>query len=464
MKQYDVTVIGSGPGGYVCAIRCAQLGFKVALVEKYPTLGGTCLNVGCIPSKALLDSSENFHVAVSKFDRQGITISKPRCNLGRMMKSKEEIVGQTNEGIRFLMKKNQIDVFQGMGSLESPGQIKIEGSTERKIACQHTVIATGSKPFALPGVPFDGQRIISSTQALALKKVPDSMIIVGGGAIGLEMGSIYARLGTQVEVVEALPRIVPSMDHDMSSEITKSLQRLGMKFHVSCKVRSIHRVGDKVRIVAADHGGSEIVREVDYCLISIGRVPYTEGLGLDKVGVEQDGRGRIKVDQWLRTNLPDVWAIGDVVPGPMLAHKAEEEGVCVAERIAGQDPKIHYGRIPNVVYTWPEIASVGMTENEVKNVGRSYRVGKFPFMALGRARASMDLDGMVKVIVDDKDEILGMHIVGARAADLIGSGVLALEFRMTAEDIARVSHAHPTYGEAIKEACLDATGKRALHL
>lgn len=467
MSQFDVTVIGSGPGGYVAAIRAAQLGFKTALIEKYSTLGGTCLNVGCIPSKALLDSSEHFHNAAHNFENHGIIIDVPKADIARMIARKNEVVEQTTKGINFLMDKNKVTVFEGVGSFESATKIKIskkDGSSE-SIESKYSIIATGSKPSSLPFISLDKERIITSTEALNLKEIPKHLVVIGGGVIGLELGSVYLRLGSQVTVVEFMDKIIPTMDGALSKELTKVLKKQGMKFMLSTGVQSVERNGDSVKVTAKDKKGEEVSVEGDYVLVSVGRKPYTEGLGLENAGVDLDERGRVKVNEHLQTNVANIYAIGDVVKGAMLAHKAEEEGVFVAEVLAGQKPHINYNLIPGVVYTWPEVAGVGKTEEQLKEEGAAYKVGSFPMRALGRSRASGDIDGLIKVLADEKtDEILGVHMIGARAADMIAEAVIAMEFRASAEDIARSSHAHPTFTEAIKEACLDATGKRSIHM
>lgn len=465
--QYDVTVIGSGPGGYVAAIRCAQLGFKTAIIEKYDTLGGTCLNVGCIPSKAMLDSSEHFHNAINHFKEHGIDINKPKVNLKQMIARKAEVVQQNVDGVAFLMKKNKIDVHHGVGSFIDKNTIKITPSKgdPTQITTERVIIATGSKPADLPFAKIDKKRIISSTESLELKEVPKHLIVMGGGVIGMELGSVYARIGSQVTVVEYMDRIIPTMDSTMSKELTRATKKLGIDFKLSHKVTSVENKGKEVVVKAEDKKGNEVEIKGDYCLVAIGRRPYTEGLGLENVGIKTDDRGRVEVDEHLKTPVDNIYAIGDVVKGAMLAHKAEEEGAMVAEQMAGQKPHINYRLIPGVVYTWPEVASVGYTEEELKEAGRNYKTGAFPFKALGRARASMDLDGQVKVLADkDTDEILGVHIVGARAADMIASGVTAMEYRASAEDVSRMSHAHPTYMEAMKEACLAATENRPIHI
>lgn len=465
--QYNVTVIGSGPGGYVAAIRCAQLGFKTAIIEKYATLGGTCLNVGCIPSKALLDSSEHFHNAAHTFKEHGIDIPEPKVNLTQMIKRKGEVVKSNVDGIAFLMKKNKIDVHIGVGSFVDKNTIKITArdGKETTITSDNIIIATGSKPTALPFAAFDKKRIISSTEALELKEVPKHLIVVGGGVIGMELGSVYARIGSKVSVVEFLDSLIPTMDGTMGKELLKVTKKLGMDFYLGHKVTAIENKGKEVILKAEPKsGGAAIELKGDYCLVSVGRRPYTDGLALDKVGIETV-KGQIPVNDHLQTKISNIYAIGDVVRGAMLAHKAEEEGVMVAEQLAGQKPHVHYLLIPGVVYTWPEVASVGYTEEQLKADGKAYKVGNFPYKALGRARASMDLDGLVKILADkNTDEILGVHIIGARAADMIAAGVVAMEYRASAEDVSRMSHAHPTYMEAVKEACLAATGNRAIHI
>ncbi|MCA0235034.1 MAG: dihydrolipoyl dehydrogenase [Bacteroidetes bacterium] len=464
---YDVTVIGSGPGGYVAAIRCAQLGMKTALIERYAVLGGTCLNVGCIPSKALLDSSEHYHNAEKTFKTHGINIKDLKVDMPQMIKRKKEVVLENNKGIEFLMKKNKIDVFHGHGSFVNKNRIRITAQEVVEIDTERVIIATGSKPIVPAAFNYDKQRVITSTEALNLEKVPGSIVIIGGGVIGLELGSVYARLGTEVHVVEFMDRIIAGMDADCSRELQKSLKGLGMQFHLRHAVTEVTPSKTKVKVVAKsrDDESKTLSWNVDYCLVAIGRRPYTDNLGLENIGITLDEKGRIPVDQHLQTSAPGVYAIGDVIQGAMLAHKAEEEGVFVAETMAGQKPHIHYNLIPGVVYTWPEVASVGYTEEQLKEMGTPYKPGKFPFRALGRARASMDLDGMVKVLAHkETDEILGVHIVGARAADMIAEAVALMEFRASAEDAARMSHAHPTYTEAFKEACLAATANRPIHV
>ncbi len=468
MNTYDVTVIGSGPGGYVAAIRCAQLGLKTALVERYKTLGGTCLNVGCIPSKALLDSSEHYHNAVHTFKEHGIDLkSAPTVNLPQMIKRKQQVIDQTVAGIQFLMKKNKIDVFHGHGAFKDSTTVAItkeDGSIE-EIKTRNAIIATGSKPASLPFIEIDKKRVITSTEALELKEVPKHMIIIGGGVIGLEMGSVYGRLGSKITVVEYADSIIPTMDRALGKELQKVLKKSNFEFLLSHKVKGVSVKGKSVTVKADSPSGQEIAVDGDYVLVAVGRKAYTEALGLGNIGLTTDERGRVVVNEHLETSVKGIYAIGDVVRGAMLAHKAEEEGVYVAETIAGQKPHIDYNLIPGVVYTWPEVASVGKTEEELKQSGVAYKSGSFPFKASGRARASMDLDGFVKVLAHtETDEILGVHIIGPRAADMIAEAVVAMEFRASAEDIARMSHAHPTFTESLREAALDATGKRALHM
>ncbi|CAM3292581.1 dihydrolipoyl dehydrogenase [Flavobacterium longum] len=466
MNSFDVVVIGSGPGGYVSAIRCAQLGFKTAIIEKYPTLGGTCLNVGCIPSKALLDSSHHYHDAVHHFEGHGIEIKGGvKANLKRMIERKGEVVDQNVSGIKYLMDKNKITVMEGVGSFEDATRIKVtNGKKSEVIEAKNTIIATGSKPSTLPFIKIDKERIITSTEALKLNEIPKHLIVIGGGVIGLELGQVYLRLGAEVSVVEFMDRIIPGMDGALSKELTKVLKKQGMKFYTSHKVKSVEAKGEKVTVQADNAKGETITLEGDYSLVSVGRRPYTDGLAAEKAGVKITDRGQIEVNDHLQTNVPNIYAIGDVVRGAMLAHKAEEEGVMVAEIIAGQKPHIDYNLIPGVVYTWPEVAAVGKTEEQLKEAGVAYKAGSFPMKALGRSRASGDTDGFVKILADAKtDEVLGVHMIGARVADLIAEAVTAMEFRASAEDIARMSHAHPTYAEAVKEAALDATDKRSIH-
>ena len=467
MSKYDVTIIGAGPGGYVAAIRCAQLGMKTALIEKYNTLGGTCLNVGCIPSKALLDSSEHFSKATHEFADHGIIINPPKVDFTKMIERKAGVVKTTCDGIDFLMKKNKIDVLHGTASFITKNKLLLtkEDLSTQEIECDKVIIATGSKPTVLPFIKNDKQRIITSTEALSLKEIPKHLIVIGGGIIGVELGSVYKRLGAEVSIVEYLDAIVPSMDTDISKEMLRVLKKQGINFYLGHKVKGAVAKKNEVTVSAEDKNGAIIELKGDYCLVAVGRSPYTENLGLEKIGITLDERKRIPVNGQLETIVPGVYAIGDVVVGPMLAHKAEEEGVFVAEILAGQKPHINYSLIPGVAYTWPEAAGVGATEQELKSQAKVFKVGKFPFKASGRARASMDTDGFIKVLADaETDEILGVHMIGPRIADLIIEAVVAMEFRASAEDISRMSHPHPTYTEAFKEACLDATSKRALHI
>ncbi len=467
MSSFDVVIIGSGPGGYVAAIRCAQLGFKTAIIEKYSTLGGTCLNVGCIPSKALLDSSHHYHDAVSHFAAHGIEISGAiKMNIEQMIARKASVVDQNVSGIKYLMDKNKITVFEGIGSFEDATHVKItNGKKSETVEAKYIIIATGSKPSTLPFIKIDKEKIITSTEALKLKEIPKHLIVIGGGVIGLELGQVYLRLGAQVSVVEYLDRIIPGMDAALSKELTKVLKKQGMKFYTSHKVKSVENKKGKVTVQADNAKGETITLEGDYSLVSVGRRPFTDGLAADKAGVKVTERGMIEVNDHLQTNISNIYAIGDVVRGAMLAHKAEEEGVMVAEILAGQKPHIDYNLIPGVVYTWPEVAAVGKTEEQLKEAGVDYKVGSFPMKALGRSRASGDTDGFVKILADAKtDEVLGVHMIGARVADLIAEAVTAMEFKASAEDIARMSHAHPTYAEAMKEAAMDATDKRSIHM
>ena len=467
MSKYDVIFIGSGPGGYVGAIRSAQLGMKTAIIEKYDTLGGTCLNVGCIPSKALLDSSEHFHNAEHTFGDHGIKLSNLKPDIKQMIARKDKVVEQTCQGVKFLMDKNNINVYHGVGSFKDKNTviIKDDKGKESSIEGKNIVIATGSKPNYFPGMEPDKKRIITSTEALTLKEIPKKMIVIGGGVIGLELGSVYARLGTQVEVVEFAKSIIPTMDGTMGKELTKVLKKLKMKFNMEHKVQKVENTGKGVKITALNKKDEEVTFTGDYCLVSVGRKPYTDGLSLDKAGIKTNDKGQVEVDENLHTGVGNIYAIGDVVRGAMLAHKAEEEGAFVAEKIAGQIPHINYNLIPGVVYTWPEVAAVGKTEEELREAGVEIKIGSFPMKALGRARASMDIQGLVKIIADkETDEILGVHMIGARAADLIMEGVVAMEYRASAEDIARISHPHPTYSEAVKEAAMAATDDRAMHI
>tara|TARA_R110002124_G_scaffold138798_1_gene302787 strand:+ start:2954 stop:4357 length:1404 start_codon:yes stop_codon:yes gene_type:complete len=467
MSKYDVAIIGSGPGGYVAAIRCAQLGMKTALIEKYSTLGGTCLNVGCIPSKALLDSSHHYEDAMKHFEKHGIEIpGEVKINFKKMIERKQAVVDQTTGGIDFLMKKNKVDVFTGTGAFKDATHVVISSEKgDETIEAKNIVIATGSKPSSLPFIKIDKERIITSTEALKLKEIPKHLIVIGGGVIGLELGQVYRRLGSEVSVVEFMDRIIPTMDSAQSKELTKVMKKQGVKFYVSHKVSAVTKKGKEITVTATNKKDEEVTFKGDYCLVSVGRRPYTDGLNAENAGVKITERGMIDVNEHLQSNVSNIYAIGDVIKGAMLAHKAEEEGVFVAETIAGQKPHIDYNLIPGVVYTWPEVASVGKTEEQLKEAGVAYKSGQFPMRALGRSRASGDTDGFVKILADKAtDEVLGVHMVGARVADLIAEAVTAMEFRASAEDIARMSHAHPTYAEAVKEAALAATDDRALHV
>lgn len=464
MEHFDVVVIGSGPGGYVSAIRCAQLGMKTAIIEKYNTLGGTCLNVGCIPSKSLLDSSHHYHEAVHNFSTHGIEIDGTiKVDLNKMISRKDSVVDQTTKGIDYLMSKNKIKVFNGIGTFEDNQTITINSSD--KIKFSNAIIATGSKPISLPFAKIDKKRVISSTEALKLKEIPKKLIVIGGGVIGLELGQVYNRLGSEVSVIEYSNKITPFMDDAVSKELLRIFKKQKIKFYLSHKVTSVKSENNFVSVTAKDSNGTNVSFEGDYCLVSVGRKPYTDGLNLDSLGINTNQKGQIEVNDKLQTSVENIYAIGDVIKGPMLAHKAEEEGVLVAEILAKQKPHINYNLIPNVIYTWPEVASVGKTQEQLLNEGIEFKTGQFPMRALGRSRASMDIDGFVKILADKKtDEILGVHIIGARAADLIAEAVTAMEFRASAEDISRMSHSHPTYAEAIKEAALAATDNRPLHI
>jgi len=465
--QYDNIIIGAGPGGYVAAIRSAQLGFKTALIEKYDSLGGTCLNVGCIPSKALLDSSEHYHNATHTFATHGIDVKSVKVNLGQMIQRKRDVISQTVDGIKFLMKKHKVEVHYGLGSFVDKNTVKVLASdgTEKLLNAKNIIIATGSKPTKLPFLAVDKERIITSTEALEMKEVPKHLIVIGGGVIGLELGSVYARLGAKVTVVEYAASIISTMDAGLGKELQKVLTKQGFEFKLKHKVTGAVNKGKEVVVTAEDADGKPVEITGDYVLVAVGRSAFTEGLGLENVGIKPDARGKIEVNAHLQTVVPNIYAIGDVIYGAMLAHKAEEEGVFVVEQLAGQKPHINYNLIPGVVYTWPEVASVGQTEEQLKAEGRAYKTGSFPFKASGRARASMDLDGFVKVLADkNTDEILGVHMIGPRCADLIAEAVVAMEFRASAEDVSRMSHAHPTFTESMKEACLAATENRALHM
>ncbi len=464
--QYDVVVIGSGPGGYVCAIRAAQLGLKVACIEKDNTLGGTCLNVGCIPSKALLSVSEKYAQASHDFDALGIEVGAPKANLKKMMTHKDKVVAANTQGITFLFKKNKVDHLIGTGTITGAGTVEINGKDGKKtVTAKNIVIATGSESTPLNGVNVDEKQIVSSTGSLALEKIPATMAVIGGGVIGLELGSVWQRLGTKVTVIEFMDRLLPGSDLEVSKEMKKLMTKQGMELKLSTKVTGAQTSKDKVTLTLEPaNGGTAEKLEVENVLLSIGRRPYTQGLGLEKAGVKVDNRGRVEIDDHFQTNVKGIYAIGDVVRGAMLAHKAEDEGVVVAEIIAGQSGHINYDAIPSVVYTFPEVASVGKTEEQLKEAGIEYRAGKFPFMANGRARAMAAIDGFVKILADAKtDRVLGCHIVGPEAGTLIAEVVLAMEFGASAEDIARTCHAHPTLNEVVKEAALAVDG-RPIHI
>ncbi len=466
MKNYELVVIGSGPGGYVCAIRASQLGIKTAIIEKYTSLGGTCLNVGCIPSKALLDSSHHYHDVVHNISSHGIKVEGAiSLDFKKMIDRKNNVVSQTVKGIDFLMNKNNIDVYNGFASFLDDHLINIENDTSQRIKFDKCVIATGSKPATLPFINIDKERIITSTEALSLNEIPKSLTIIGAGVIGLELGQVYNRLGSEVNVIEYSDKIVPFMDNDVSKELLKIFKKEKINFYLSSKVFDVKSIDSNV-IVKAENKSGEILEFVsDYCLVSVGRKPYTDNLGLNSVGVDTDKSGRIIIDRQFKTTNDNIFAIGDVVNGPMLAHKAEEEGIAVAEILKNHKPHIDYNLIPNVIYTWPEVSSVGKTEQELIEEKINYKKGSFPMRALGRSRASNDLSGFVKILADKKtDEILGVHIIGARAADLITEAVTAMEFKASCEDIAMMSHPHPTYSEALKEAALSALENRPLHI
>ena len=462
-EKFDVTVIGGGPGGYVCAIRLSQLGLKTACVESRGSLGGTCLNIGCIPSKSLLNLSEKFHNAKS-FEKIGIETGEIKLNLDKMMKNKDKAVADLTKGVEFLFKKNKVTYYKGKGSFESEKTIKIEGPEgTKKIQTNKTIISTGSEPVSLPGIDFDENKILSSTGALSISKLPSKMIVVGGGYIGLEMGSVWSRLGTEVTVVEFLDHITPGMDRDISNEFMKILQKQGLKFNLNTKVEKITKKSDGVTVETLQKDGKKNKHEVDVVLISVGRRPYTKNLNLDKVGVALDKKGRIKVNKNFETNIKNIYAIGDVIDGPMLAHKAEEEGIAVAELISGKAGHVNYDIIPGVIYTSPEVASVGKTEEDLKKLNINYKIGKFPFAANSRAKAIDEPSGFVKMLADSKtDRVLGVHIIGPHAGELIAEMTIAMEFGASSEDIARTCHAHPTFSEAIKESALSVE-KRQIH-
>ena len=462
-EKFDVTVIGGGPGGYVCAIRLSQLGLKTACIESRGSLGGTCLNVGCIPSKSLLNLSENFHKA-KNFEKIGIEIGEIKLNLGKMMKNKEKAVTVLTKGIEFLFKKNKVSYFKGKGSFKSSNEIVVSGDGEETvIETEKAIISTGSEPVSIPGMEFDEEKIISSTGALSLEKLPKKMVVVGGGYIGLEMGSVWSRLGTEVEVVEFLDHITPGMDREISTEFMKILKKQGIKFKLNTKVEKITKNENGVILEVIDKENKKNNIEADVVLISVGRRPYTTGLKLENVGVKTDEKGKVKVDKNFETNIKNIFAIGDVIDGPMLAHKAEEEGIAVAEFIAGQSGHVNYEIIPGVIYTSPEVASVGKTEEQLNEKKIKFKVGKFPFMANSRAKAIDEPEGFVKILADaTSDKVLGVHIIGPHAGEMIAEMAIAMEFGASSEDIARTCHAHPTFSEAIKEAALSVE-KRQIH-
>ena len=462
-EKFDVTVIGGGPGGYVCAIRLSQLGLKTACIEFRGSLGGTCLNVGCIPSKNLLNFSENFHKA-KNFTNIGIEVGEVKLNLSKMMKNKDKAVADLTKGIEFLFKKNKVTYFKGKGSFKSSNEISIlADNKETVIQTDKTIISTGSEPVSIPGIDFDEEKILSSTGALSISKLPKKMIIVGGGYIGLEMGSVWSRLGTQVEVVEYLDHITPGMDKEISKEFEKILKKQGIKFHLNTKVEKINKNKNGVSINTLDKSNKKNTIEADVVLISVGRRPFTKYLNLEKIGVQTDKKGMVKVNKSFETNTKNIFAIGDVIDGPMLAHKAEEEGIAVAEIIAGQSGHVNYDVIPGVIYTTPEVAYVGKTEEQLKVNKTNYKVGKFPFLANSRAKAINEPEGFVKILADTKtDKVLGVHIIGPHAGEMIAEMSVAMEFGASSEDIARTCHAHPTFSEAIKEAALS-VDKRQIH-
>ncbi|APW62861.1 dihydrolipoyl dehydrogenase [Paludisphaera borealis] len=465
-ERYDLVVVGAGPGGYVAAIRAAQLGMKVACVEKRSDLGGTCLNIGCIPSKALLDSSELYHLAKERFSKHGIKVGSLALDVPAMLKRKDEVVKGLTDGVRYLFRKNKIEPIFGAAKLTSPTTLQVaknEGGTV-DLEAGHILLATGSEPTPLPFLPFDGKTVVSSTEALCFDKVPEHLVVIGGGVIGLELGSVWKRLGAKVTVIEFLPRIVPTADLEMGALLHKSLVKQGLEFHLETKVTGAKVEGAKATVTAQTKDGKTLSVPCDKILVAVGRRAYSEGLDLAKAGVTVDARtGKVAVDGRFRTNVPTISAIGDLIDGPMLAHKAEDEGVAFAEILAGKSGHVDYNTIPNVVYTWPELASVGQTEEQLKEQGVGYRVGKFPFLANGRAKAMDETEGLVKILADAKtDRVLGVHILGPRASDLISEAVTVMEFAGSSEDIARICHAHPTLSEAVREAAL-AVDKRAIH-
>ncbi len=462
-EKFDVTVIGGGPGGYVCAIRLSQLGLKTACIESRGTLGGTCLNIGCIPSKSLLNLSENFHKA-KNFEKFGIETGEIKLNLEKMMKNKDKAVTILSKGVEFLLKKNKVTYFKGTGSFKNQNQISIiNNKEETTIETKNTIISTGSEPVSLRGIEFDEEKILSSTGALSISKLPKKMVVVGGGYIGLEMSSVWSRLGTEVQVIEFLDHITPEMDKEISTEFMKILKKQGIKFELKTKVEKIIKSKNGVIIETFSKEGKKNKFEADVVLISVGRRPYTKNLNLEKMGVELDKRGSVKVNKNFQTNIKNIYAIGDVIEGPMLAHKAEEEGIAVAELISGQSGHVNYDTIPGVVYTSPEVASIGKTEEQLKEKGINYKIGKFPFLANSRAKVIDESEGFVKILADSTtDKVLGVHIIGQHAGEMIAEMSVAMEFGASSEDIARTCHAHPTFSEAIKEAALSVE-KRQIH-
>lgn len=465
--KFDIIVIGSGPGGYAAAIRASQLGYRTAIVEKYNTLGGTCTNVGCIPTKALLDSTEHYYTAASKFKTFGIETGKLQLNFSQFIKRKEEVIEQNTAGLNYLMKKNKITVFQGTAEFFNNKQIKItlEDKEPINLESEYYILATGSKPSTIPGVVIDKKRIITSTEALSLESRPNKLVIIGGGVIGVEMASIFARIGTEVTIIEYADSLIPAMDKELGKELRRLFTRQNIQILLKHKVQTAHNNGDSASVRFLDSTDELKEIEADYCLVAVGRKPYTDGLGLENTDIVLNEKGQIVTNEKLQTTVPNIYAIGDVIKGTMLAHKAEEEGIFAAETIHGEKPHINYNLIPGVVYTWPEIASVGYTEEELKKENREYRVGKFPFSASARARAAMEKDGFSKVLTDPKyGEILGIHIIGPRAADLIAQGVIAMEYEVTDEDMFRISYAHPTYSETLKEAYLASSGQGTINI
>ncbi|WP_374463757.1 dihydrolipoyl dehydrogenase [Chryseobacterium sp.] len=466
MDHYDIAVIGSGPGGYVAAIRSAQLGYKTVIVEKYDTLGGTCTNVGCIPTKALLDSTHHYAEAHHTFNEHGIRLGTIELDFSQMYRRKADVVSKNTGGLDFLMNKNKITRLKGTASFINNSTIKVANDSEiKEITAQYYIVATGSKPASIPGVEIDKQRIITSTEALSLQEKPESMVIIGGGVIGVEMASIFNRIGTKITILEYADHLIAAMDHELGKSLQKILKKEGVDIRLNQAVYKTENAGSAAKVFFKDQNGTEGALEADYVLVAVGRSPYVKGLGLENTDVQLDEKGFIRVNENNQTSASNIYAIGDVIGGAMLAHKAEEEGVFVAETINGQNRHIHYNRIPSVVYTWPEVASVGYTEEYLKKNNIAYNVGKFPFSASARARASMDMEGFAKVLVDPKyGEVLGVHIIGARAADLIAQGVIAQEYEVTAEDMFRISYAHPTYSETLKEAYLIASGQGAVNI